>query len=108
MVTWLATPSSAARFSMKARSSASTPPVSANTVCTFQPRSCSQGTQKLVSSPPENARTMSRLSAASGLWDWGFGEAGCWDMGESLEVGLKAWEGSRSEEHTSELQSREK
>src|SRR6186713_2576974 len=47
---------------MKARSSASTPPVSANTVCTFQPRSCSHGTQKLVSRPPEKASTMSRDS----------------------------------------------
>src|SRR5699024_10628828 len=54
-----ATPSSRARLSMYVRSSSSTPPVAANTVCTFQPRSFSQGTQKLVSRPPEKARTMS-------------------------------------------------
>src|SRR5690606_334492 len=71
-VTWLATPSSAARASMAARSSASTPPVSANTVCTAQPRSCSQGTQKLVSRPPLNARTMS-LCWGLGSGDWGLG-----------------------------------
>src|SRR5688500_11564094 len=47
---------------MKSRSSASTPPVSANTVCTFQPRSCRYGTQKLVSRPPEKSRTMSLLA----------------------------------------------
>src|SRR5690606_10147269 len=57
-VTWLAAPSSVARASMYARSAASTPPVSAKTVCTAQPRSRSQGMQKLVSRPPEKARTM--------------------------------------------------
>src|SRR5690554_5074249 len=66
---------------MKARSSASTPPVSANTVCTFQPRSCSHGTQKLVSSPPENARTMSVEEPGPGTGAAGSGESGCCDMG---------------------------
>src|SRR5690348_391717 len=61
MVTCEATPSSSARASMYARSSAPTPPVSANTVCTDQPRSFRYGTQKLVSRPPEKARTMSLL-----------------------------------------------
>src|SRR6478735_684445 len=59
MVTCDATASSAARASMVARSAASTPPVSANTVWTFQPCSCRYGTQKEVSRPPEKARTMS-------------------------------------------------
>src|SRR5690606_11973010 len=60
-VRWEATPSSAARASMNPRSSASTPPVSAKTVWTFQPRSARYGTPKLVSRPPEKARTMSLL-----------------------------------------------
>src|SRR5690606_18845596 len=68
MVTWLATPSSAARRSIASRSAASTPPVSANTVCTFQPRSFSHGTQKLVSRPPEKARTMSVDSEGAVMW----------------------------------------
>src|SRR5690606_13529480 len=58
---------------MNSRSSASTPPVSANTVCTRQPRSCSQGTQKLVSRPPEKARTMSLESETLIVWFLGGG-----------------------------------
>src|SRR6185312_14037374 len=60
-VTCESTPSSLARASMSARSSAPTPPVSAKTVCTDQPRSFKYGTQKLVSRPPEKARTISLL-----------------------------------------------
>src|SRR5690606_40587120 len=48
-------------------SSEPTPPVSANTVCTSQPRSRSHGMQKDVSRPPEKARTM-------GLADSGMAE----------------------------------
>src|SRR5690606_15070654 len=64
-VTWLATPSSAARASIAPRSAALTPPVSANTVCTVQPRPSSHGTQKLVSSPPGNASPMAFDSGAA-------------------------------------------
>src|SRR3546814_2197296 len=70
MVTCEATPSSAARASIAARSAATTPPVSANTVWTDQPCSWRYGTQKEVSSTPLKARTMSREEPGVGNGEW--------------------------------------
>src|SRR3546814_19151432 len=71
---------------MAARSSASTPPVSANTVCTAQPRSCSHGTQKLVSRPPLKARTMSREEPGMGNGEWGMEGALLMAFSREMEI----------------------
>src|SRR5690606_24441478 len=65
---------------MLARSAASTPPVSAKTVCTAYPRSCSHGIQKLVSSPPENAKSVALASSGAGIGDGERGNGGSVDI----------------------------